>query len=350
MSLGSTVLAARKATPFNSNQTVGRSVVAVSERSKDQKLIQRDQDTFRLLVSAVTDYAIYMLDPSGKVVSWNAGAQRFKGYTEPEIVGSHFSLFYGAEDVAAGLPTRVLEKAATEGKFEGEGWRIRKDGSRFWAHVVIDPVRDESGELIGFAKITRDLTERREAQLQLDRAREELLQSQKMEAIGQLTGGIAHDFNNLLTAVIGSLELVQRRMADDPRLSPLIANALQAAQRGSTLTQRMLAFARRQELLTEPTDVRALVAGMTDLLDRSLGAGITIVTRFPPSLGRVLVDRNQLEMAILNLAVNARDAMPEGGPLTFAAHEETLALDNAVALNAGRYVVLSIVDLGAIRN
>ncbi|MBS0524076.1 MAG: PAS domain S-box protein [Proteobacteria bacterium] len=301
---------------------------------------------FRLLVGAVTDYALYMLDPTGLVVSWNAGAQRFKGYTANEIIGQHFSRFYTEEDVRAGLPARVLETAAREGKFEAEGWRRRKDGTRFWAHVVVDPIRDPAGKLLGFAKITRDLTERREAQRKLDEAREALFQSQKLEAIGQLTGGMAHDFNNLLTAIIGSLELVQKRVDDQPRVKPLIVNALQAALRGATLTQRMLAFARRQELKAEPTDIRTLVSGMADLLDRSLGSAIRIVIRFTPAIGQVRVDRNQLEMALLNLAVNARDAMPNGGELVVEAREETLGPANGLGLEAGRYAVLSVIDQG----
>ncbi len=190
---------------------------------------------------------------------------------------------------------------------------MRKDGTRFWANVVIDPIRGKDGQIRGFAKITRDITERRDTEQKLAQAREALFQSQKMEAIGQLTGGVAHDFNNLLSAIIGSLELVQRRVADDPRVLPLVSNALQAAERGAALTKRMLAFARRQELEAEPTDIRLLVSGMADLLDRSLGSGIEIVIRHASAIGPVMVDRNQLEMAVLNLAVNARDAMPGGG-------------------------------------
>ena len=224
-----------------------------------------DEARFRLLVNAVTDYAIYMLDASGNVASWNAGAERFKGYAAGEIIGRHFSAFYTEEDIARGVPATALETSARTGKFEAEGWRVRKDGTRFWAHVVIDPIRSPSGALLGFAKVTRDLTERRQAQ-------EALFQSQKMEAIGQLTGGIAHDFNNLLTAVLGSLELVQRRIGDDPRIAPLVANAVQAAQRGANLTQRMLAFARRQNLNPVAVAIPELVNDMTDLLDRSLGA------------------------------------------------------------------------------
>ena len=303
-----------------------------------------DLARYRLLVDAVTDYAIYMIDPNGRVASWNPGARRLKGYDEGEILGQHFSRFYTEEDRATGLPTRALATAAKDGKFESEGWRVRKDGSQFWASVIIDPIRNSAGELIGHAKITRDLTERREAQLALERTREALSQSQKMEAIGQLTGGIAHDFNNLLTAIIGSLEIARRR-ATDASVIRLIDNALHGAERGSSLTQRMLVFARRQELNREPVDIVALVHGMAELLERSLGPAIRIETRFPLGLPWVNTDANQLEMALLNLAVNARDAMPQGGPVVIAARPETLSSAQG-RLQPGHYVRLSLTDTG----
>ena len=318
----------------------------LTERQQAEQALRETQEEFRLLVQSVTDYALYMIDREGNVVSWNAGAERIKGYRPDEVIGRHFSTLYTEEDRAAGEPARALDAAEHEGRYEKEGWRVRKDGTRFWAHVVIDPIRAPDGTIRGFAKITRDITERRETQRKLDEAREALFQSQKMDAIGQLTGGVAHDFNNLLTAIIGSLELVQKRIDEDPRTTPLVANALQAAQRGATLTQRMLAFARRQELTAEPTDIRLLVSGMADLLDRSLGSTIRIVIRFTPSIGRVMVDRNQLEMALLNLAVNARDAMPSGGELLLEAHEETLGPANGFGLAPGRYAVLSVIDQG----
>jgi PAS domain S-box-containing protein len=267
-----------------------------------------------------------------------------KGYEEAEILGQHFSRFYTEEDRAAGLPARALATAAKDGKFEGEGWRVRKDGSRFWANVIIDPIRKSTGELVGYAKIIRDLTERREAQLTLERTREVLSQSQKMEAVGQLTGGIAHDFNNLLTAIIGSLEIARRRATDAP-LIRLIDNALRGAERGSSLTQRMLMFARRQELNVEPVDVVALVHGMADLLERSLGPSVTIETHFPLGLPPVNTDANQLETAMLNLAVNARDAMPQGGPVVIAARPEAVSSAQG-RLRPGDYVRLSVTDTG----
>jgi len=235
-----------------------------------------DDARYRMLIEAVNDYAIYMLDADGRISSWNPGARRFKGYEESEILGEHFSRFYTPEDRESGLPKRALAIAAREGKFEGEGWRCRKDGTRFWAYVVIDPIRDAAGKLIGYAKVTRDLTERKEAERALQETREALFQSQKMDAVGQLTGGIAHDFNNLLMAVLGSLELLRKRLPADPKMMRLVDNAIQGAQRGAGLTQRMLAFARRQELKPVAFDVAGLVRGMTDLLHSSLGAAARI--------------------------------------------------------------------------
>ena len=278
----------------------------------------------RLLVEAVTDYAIYLLDPSGVVTTWNPGAQRFKGYTANEIIGQHFSLFYSEDDKKIGLPARALEIAKREGKFEAEGWRVRKDGSRFWAYVIIDPIRDPAGTIVGFAKITRDLTERKKAEEEIEKAREFSLQAQKLEAIGQLTGGIAHDFNNLLMAVLGSLELLRKRLPDDRKSVALLENAAQGAQRGATLTRRMLVFARNYELTMEAIDVPELVHGMKELLERSIGPSFNIETRFPLSLKLVEADANQLELALLNLSLNARDAMPDGGDIVLAVREENI--------------------------
>ncbi|CAN5906133.1 PAS domain-containing sensor histidine kinase [soil metagenome] len=317
----------------------------LTKRRRAEEDLRRSEELFRRLVEGVTDYAIYMLDPSGVVSNWNAGAQRIKGYLPAEIVGKHFSLFYTEEDRAHGEPARSLAIAEREGRFEAEAWRLRKDGERFWANVVIDAIRDPSGRLVGFAKITRDITERRQSQISLERTREALMQSQKIEAIGKLTGGVAHDFNNLLTVVLGSLDLLRRYVpTDDPRVTRLIDNAMQGAQRGAILTQRMLAFARRQELDLQPVDLMELMRGMRDLLQRSLGPEIVIETRFPLALDSVMADPHQLETSLLNLAVNARDAMPKGGTLTISAHNETLT--GEAALPAGRYVRLTLADTG----
>ncbi|MGO6664436.1 hybrid sensor histidine kinase/response regulator [Rhizobium ruizarguesonis] len=317
----------------------------LTERRAAEKAIRQSEEQFRRLVQGVSDYAIYMLDPDGNVSSWNFGAERIKGYRPQEIIGRHFSTFYTPEDREAGVPQTALRLARAEGRFEREGWRVRKDGSRFWASVVIDVIRDDEGDVLGFAKITRDITEKMETQRALEQAREELFQSQKMEAIGQLTGGIAHDFNNLLMAVLGSLEILKKRMPRDLSLTSLVDNAMQGAQRGAALTQRMLAFSRRQELHMEPIDVSGLVRGMMDMLSRSLGPLTVIETSFPVRLPTILTDPNQLEMAILNLVVNARDAMPSGGRIVLRASEESLPSGEG-PLSPGRYVRIAVIDQG----
>ncbi len=318
----------------------------LTERRAAEEALKQSQEQFRLLVQGVSDYAIYMLDPEGVVANWNLGAHRIKGYLPEEIIGTHFSKFYTDEDREAGEPQKTLEAAEREGRLEKEGWRVRKDGSRFWANVVIDVIRDDDGKLIGYAKITRDITERKEAQRQLEAAREALLQSQKMEAIGQLTGGIAHDFNNLLMAVLGSLELMRKRLPNDPKLLALLENAVQGAQRGSLLTKRMLAFARRQELEQQAVEIPELVRGMTDMLQRSLGPTIIIETHFPLVSKPVMGDGNQLEMILLNLAVNARDAMPNGGQIVIATQEKVLRRGDGTRLKPGTYICLTVRDTG----
>ncbi|WP_420820746.1 PAS domain S-box protein [Rhizobium tubonense] len=319
----------------------------LSERKAAEDELKRSEAQFRLLVQGVTDYAIYMLDPEGQVSSWNQGAQRIKGYEPEEIIGEHFSKFYTDEDRADDLPRKALDTASREGRFEKEGWRLRKDGTRFWASVIIDAIRSEDGALIGFAKVTRDVTERRKAQEALDRAQQELFQAQKMEAVGQLTGGIAHDFNNLLMAVLGSLEIAKKRALSGQDNADLIDNAIQGAKRGAALTQRLLAFSRKQDLKLEAVDVPNLVKEMAALLQRSIGPRIEIATTFPLILPAALSDPNQLESALLNLVVNARDAMPEGGTIKIEARRRPVDAGQVPDLAAGDYICLSVIDEGS---
>ncbi|VVM47377.1 PAS domain-containing sensor histidine kinase [Pseudomonas fluorescens] len=318
----------------------------LTDRKMAEETLKQSEQQFRLLVQGVTDYAIYMLSPEGRVSNWNQGAQRIKGYLPEEIIGQHFSIFYTPEDRELGEPQRALEIATRVGRFENKSWRMRKDGTRFLAHVVVDAIRGDTGTLLGFAKITRDITEAHQAQQALEKTREALFQAQKMQAIGQLSGGIAHDFNNLLTVILGNLEIVQKRMGDDAKISRLLENATQGALRGVSLTQRMLAFARRQELKTESVDIPQLVQGITGLLRSSLGPGIRVETQFPEDLEPVLADTNQLELALLNLATNARDAMPDGGTVSITAEPQVVLELGHSDLPAGRYVCLSVIDSG----
>jgi PAS domain S-box-containing protein len=309
-----------------------------------------DERAFERLIQSVVDYAIYMLDEQGRVVSWNAGAERIKGYSPEEIIGQHFSRFYTEEDRAAGIPAGALKSARETGRFTAEGWRLRKDGSRFWAMVVIDPIIEE-GKLLGYAKVTRDMTERREAQLELEKSREQLFQSQKMEAVGQLTGGLAHDFNNLLTGISGSLDLLRTRVAQG-RITDLdryITAAQGAVSRAATLTHRLLTFARRQTLESKPTDANKLVSGMEDLVRRTVGPSITVETVLAAGLWTTICDPNQLENAILNLCINARDAMPDGGRLTLET-ANTWMDDRGSRqrdMSPGQYVAICVSDTGS---
>lgn len=316
----------------------------VTERRNTQQALLESEKRFSLLVQGVTDYAIYMLDPQGHVTNWNGGANRIKGYAAEEIIGQHFSRFYTPEDRSAGLPFQALKIAEREGKYEKEGWRIRKDGTRFWAHVIIDAIRDENGKLIGFAKVTRDITERKEAQEALEQAREALVQAQKMEAVGQLTGGIAHDFNNLLQALGGCLTMIARR-TDQPDIQPLLQAGRQAVDRGAKLVQQLMTFARGESLRPETLALPDRILGMAGLLERVLRADIRLNTRFTPDLWPVDLDPTQFELAIINLAVNARDAMPNGGSLLIKAENVTLPPGNPRGLE-GDFVHLSVADTG----
>jgi PAS domain S-box-containing protein len=302
-------------------------------------------DPFELLVRSIVDYAIYLLDPEGQVTSWNAGAERIKGYSADEIVGKHFSIFYTEEDRAAGVPERVLESARREGKYEGEAWRLRKDGTRFWASVVLDAIKDESGELVGFAKITRDMTEKREAQLRLEESREQLFRSQKMEALGQLTGGLAHDFNNLLTAILGASDLASRNLDDPEKLKKMLDGIRSSAQRGASLTKQLLAFARAQPLEIKSLNVRTFLDDVTTLLRPSLRSNIEVVIETADQLWNVEADAGALELSLLNLAFNARDAMKDGGKLRISATNRLLAGEPEGL--RGEHVALSVSDTGS---
>jgi PAS domain S-box-containing protein len=556
------------------------------------EVVYGNEERLRFLVDCIEDYAIFMLDPAGRVMSWNTGAAKIKLYSANEIIGQHFSCFYPEEDVVAGKPAMELRTAAAEGRFEDLGWRVRKDGSRFWANVVITASRDEDGTLVGFAKITRDMTEHRrtdeqrfrliveaapnamvmvnaagriemvntqaertfgyprselldtpvemlvperfrsrhptlrgsffggptarqmttgldlyglrkdgsevpieiglnpidmeegrmvlasivdisdrrqkEDRLRLSEERfksvfncvgdgifivdartgrflevnepgarmhgyspdeligasiekissgvppytqreaakaharaiesgrsqdfdwhskrrdgrlfwsavtlryasisnqdvvlavvrdvterraveDQLRQAQKMEAIGQLTGGVAHDFNNLLAVMQGNLELLEESRATDPTAAELIADALDAANRGASLTHRLLAFSRQQQLAPSAVKVGALVTGLIGVLRRVVEESVRIETVIAPDLWTSRIDAHQLENALLNLAVNARDAMPDGGKLTIAAENAILDAEYArdyAEVIPGHYVLVSVSDTG----
>ena len=255
------------------------------------------------------------------VTSWNIGGQRIKGYAPDEIIGQHFSRFYTEVDRANGKPLRALHIAREQGRYEEEGWRVRKDGTFFWASVIIDPIY-EDGNLVGFAKITRDITERREAQLKLEQMHQQLAESQKLDALGQLTGGVAHDFNNLLMIISGSLHTLRKVVGDDPRRQRALSAIEAATKRGASLTSQLLTFARRQSVNPQAVDVAERIDAVREVLDTGVGSAVTLQFDVDPGVWPVMVDVAEFETALVNLVINARDAMTGGGIITISARND----------------------------
>jgi PAS domain S-box-containing protein len=433
--------------------------------------VMRDSElSYRLLVGGVTNYAIYMLDLGGHVTSWNSGAQRIKQYTAAEILGCHFRKFYTEEEVRRGEPEANLGTARRDGRFEANAWRRRKDGSEFWANVVIEPLRNDRGMLVGFAKVTSDITERRRAEqviresgerinaiietivdgvilidkqgkiqtfnaacrklfgylidevvgqnvkmlmppnyrhehdsylgnyretgvrkiigngrevvgqrkdgstfpmllsvgeakqdgeamfvgiihdlTERKRTEEQLVQAQKMETVGQLSGGIAHDFNNLLTVIVGNAEFLSEKLRSHPDLKQLADDIGRAGDRGAELTQRLLAFSRRQILLPVEIECNDLLDSMHKLLRRTVREDIEIKTYLDPDVSSAFADPAQLESAVLNIVLNAQDAMPSGGLLTISTANALLDEHYKSVhpeVQPGEYILVSITDDG----
>ncbi len=311
----------------------------VTEKRQLEQARRASELQFRMLVQGVRDYAIYMLDRNGRITSWNSGARAIKGYEELEVLGQHFSIFYTEEDRVRGAPQFALETALRDGQFEAEARRARKDGTLFWAHVVIDPIYDEAGEHVGFAKITRDVTEKMQAQDELRQAQAALLQSQKLQALGELAGGIAHDFNNLMTVIRGSADFLLRQpgMSVEKR-NRYLHIVLETSERATSLTSQLLAFARRQPLEPEVIDLSVRLDALGEMLQRTLGSQYALELDLSPALWPVEIDPTGLETALLNAVLNARDAMPGGGTIRL--------ITQNVPRPEGDMVRLSISDTG----
>ena len=327
-------------------------------RARLQEL-RESEERYRQIVEGAEDFAILMTDEKGLVTSWNSGAQRITQFAPEEAIGKVGEFFFTPEDRQAGIPDHEMAKALEDGRSLNERWHLRKDGTRFWGSGLtmhldsggyLKIFRDRTAEHAAEAAV-RELNETLEARVlarteELTHAQDALRQSQKMEAMGQLTGGVAHDFNNLLTPIVGSLDLLQRRGLGSEREQRLIDGALQSAERAKTLVQRLLAFARRQPLQPTGVDLRLLVSNMADLVSRATGPRVRLEVDIQPELPAVQTDPNQLEMAILNLAVNARDAMEEGGTLTIAAVLDEVGPGARSDLAPGCYVRLAVADTG----
>jgi PAS domain S-box-containing protein len=320
----------------------------ITEPKRIQQALRESEQRFRLFVDGVAHYAICMLDAQGIVTDWNAGAERIKGYRAEEIIGWPLARFFDDPQVAE----RALATARDTGRCEMEQWQRRKDGSRFLAQILLEAIRDWNDELVGFAKITCDVTEEKQAERRLEEIRAQLFQSQKVEALGQLTGGIAHDFNNLLQGITGALDVIAMRLAsgNTAEIARFLDMAMDSSRRAAQLINRLLAFARQQPLEPEYVNVNRLIEDLAELLIPTMGKQIELRLDLAPGLGPALCDPNQLESALLNLAINARDAMPHGGVLTIrtgqAANPGALLTHRSAAEPPDPYLCLQVADTG----
>lgn len=313
----------------------------VNERLK-QEAVRKSEERFRLVIESLQDYAVFMMNPKGRISLWNAAAEQIRGWNEQEVIGQSFEILYTREEREHGDPWQAVKRAAADARYEAEGWCLRKDGSRFWANVVYTAIRDDDGTLIGFSSVTRDLSERKRAEEELrilnarleervveqtgelvrsiaqrEKLQEQLLQAQKMESMGTLAGGIAHDFNNLLNLILGYASLLQQYSANPTQLSASVEVIKETVKRGSALVQQLLALARKTETKFEPIGVNSLLTSVQILLQETFPKTIDVSSRLQADIPEIMADPNQLHQAVLNLCLNSRDAMPDGGELLF---------------------------------
>ncbi|WP_246742411.1 response regulator [Microvirga splendida] len=306
-----------------------------------RRLLARELDTERALLHGLmesTGDLISFKDPEGRFVRLNAGKAKSLGCAAVDCLGRKERDYVSPERAAM---IEEAERRAIEARQPDEviEERTLPDGKTQWLLINHIPILDEQGSVANLATIERDITERKLMEMRLR-------QADKMQALGTLAGGVAHDFNNLLMAVLGSLDLASRRAPDDPRLTRLLQNATYAAERGASLTQRLLSFSRQRDLRLQAVDVNQVITGMSDLLTRTLGGVIRIERHLTDELWAAMVDPDQLELAILNLCINARDAMAENGVLTLSTRNEAVEEDRITDLAGGDYVVISVADTG----
>jgi PAS domain S-box-containing protein len=339
---------------------------------------QEAHERYRMIVESAIDYAIFTCGLDGRITSWNSGAEAILGYPPEDIIGEPCSRIFLAEDVAADVPETEMQSAMAGISVRAERWHRRRDGTRFWSSGRMVPLRNRRGEVAGYLKILYDRSAEKDARDALEalnadlenrvaertralavaneqlraefadreRTGEQIRQLQKMEALGQLTGGIAHDFNNLLTAILGGLEVTRMRI-DDQRTLRLIDSSISAAQRGAKLIAQLMAFARRQNLQVEYLPINALIQDMRELLERSVGSAVALTFDLASDVWPVMADASQVQTAVLNLAINARDAMPEGGDLRIATDNTLVDASSADGdLPPGEYATLSVEDSG----
>jgi PAS domain S-box-containing protein len=295
--------------------------------------LRQSEERWRLLVESVQDYAIFMLDLEGRVASWNTGAERIKGYRPDEILGRSLSVFYTPDDIADGTPEHTLERAAAEGRVEAEGWRVRKDGTRFWADVVVSAIRDSEGRLVGYAKVTRDLTERKRTEEALRSAQEELARRERLAILGQLAGGVGHELRNPLGVIKNSVYYLRMVLpGEEERVRKHLSILEREVGNANRIVADLLEFGRAVPTARKPSDLNPLVRELLEVT--SVPEPIQFRLALAPDLPRISVDPEQVKQVLANLLTNAVQAMPDGGRLTIATE------------TGGDGVVLSVTDTG----
>lgn len=317
---------------------------ARAERGDQEEALDalwQSEERYRLLIDAVAGYAIVMLDLHGRIAGWPAAAQKMTGYAPAEVLGKSLSLLYPQEAAEAMLEKR-LAALRLNGRDEYEDWRLRKDGTRFLAHIHNSPIVDRQGELIGYTSVLRDVTEERNLEAQL-------LQAQRLDGLGQLAGGIAHDFNNMLMVIFTRIDLLLRMTGPIEKFRQYLQDIRAAATRNRDLTQQLLAAARRQFLQPQVVNLNEIVTSAMQLLGPTLGEHITIRTDLQEPPWRLHADPGKLHQVLMNLALNARDAMAEGGFLSIETrniHVDASYARQHIGLREGEYVALIVADTG----
>jgi PAS domain S-box-containing protein len=315
----------------------------INERLK-RKAIEQSEERFRLLVESMQDYAIFMLDPEGRVTSWNTGAETIEGFRQEEIVGEPFARFYPEEDRTQGLPEQALRYAAANGRSEQEGWRVRKDGTQFWANTVVSALLDERKSLVGFSVVTRDLTDRkrveeilRESEAKLRKQAQELEQqliaSGRLVSLGVVTASMAHEFNNPLGIVMGFTQELLNEASAGSRNFQALKIIDEETRRCQRIIQELLQFARPRSTDLCPTDIKQAIDKTVNMVTNRLykqkiETDISVDTHLP----LVPADPQQLEQVLVNLFLNAIDAMPNGGNLRIEAMLKPLDKTPSVAI------------------
>jgi len=318
----------------------------ISERRRAESALRETEERFRILVEGVKDYAIFMMDGQGTIVSWNTGAEKMVGYNDSEIVGRSAAVLFTPEDRERGEPAHEFEAAMRDGRAEDERWHVRRNGTRFFASGVMTPLWHPDGSLRGFAKIMRDITERKNNEMAMREA-------QKLESIGLLAGGIAHDFNNLLTGIIGNASLASEELSPNAPAKRLVDEVVTAGQRAADLTRQLLAYAGKGRFKVETFSISDAVSEILELIRASIPERVQLQLRLDTDLPAIEADPTQMQQVAMNLVINAAEAIEGDGTIKISTRRELLApeyLAGAEGLShlaPGDYVVLQVEDNGS---